>query len=149
IYHPSEINIYPPAKEDKNGILKLGSPKTGSFKNPMAMRTLHELRKLMNYMIETNQIDNETRIVVEVARELNDANKRWAIEQWQKQREAENQEFEKAIKELLKSNDTSISDDDIDKVRLLNEQYEKEELFLPPIVEVEDDTKGKKKKSIE
>src|SRR5690606_13152324 len=37
IYHPSEINIYPPAKPDKDGILRLGSPKTGSFKNPMAM----------------------------------------------------------------------------------------------------------------
>jgi CRISPR-associated endonuclease Csn1 len=34
------------------------------------MRTLHELRKLMNYMIETNQIDSETRVVVEVARDV-------------------------------------------------------------------------------
>ncbi|MBK6938304.1 MAG: hypothetical protein IPH18_16675 [Chitinophagaceae bacterium] len=43
------------------------------------MRTLHELRKLLNYMIETNQIDSDTRVVVEVARELNDANKRWQL----------------------------------------------------------------------
>jgi CRISPR-associated endonuclease Csn1 len=32
---------------------------------------------------------------------LNDANKRWAIEAWQRQREAENQEFAEAIKQLL------------------------------------------------
>ncbi len=149
IYHPSEINIYPPAKEDKDGVLKLGSPKTGSFKNPMAMRTLHELRKLMNYMIETKQIDNETRLVVEVARDLNDSNKRWAIEAWQRQREAENQEFATAIEELLKTNSSinanAKSNNDIDKLRLFYEQND--EQTLPPVSEEE--TKGKKKKSFE
>lgn len=148
IYHPSEINIYPPAKEDKDGIVKLGSPKTGSFKNPMAMRTLHELRKLMNYMIETKQIDNETRIVVEVARELNDANKRWAIETWQRQRESENQEFAEVIKQLL-AEEKSIkanpeSNDDIDKVRLFYEQNT--EQTLPEVAEMGADENGKKKK---
>lgn len=138
IYHPSEINIYPLAKSDKDGVLKLGSPKTGSFKNPMAMRTLHELRKLMNYMIETKQIDSETRIVVEVARELNDANKRWAIEAWQRQREAENQEFAEAIKQLLNKEDNAkVSDDDIDKMRLFYEQNT--EQTLPEVVEMVED----------
>lgn len=150
IYHPSEINIYPPAKEI-DGILKLGSPKTGAFKNPMAMRTLHELRKLMNYMITTKQIDNETRVVVEVARDLNDANKRWAIEFWQRQREAENQKFAEAIKQLL-NEDKSIkasteSNDDIDKMRLFYEQNT--EQTLPEVVEIEENVKGKKKKSTE
>ncbi len=156
IYHPSEINIYPPAKEDKDGVLKLGSPKTGSFKNPMAMRTLHELRKLMNYMIETNQIDNETRIVVEVARDdkgkLDYANKRWAIETWQRQRETENQEFAEVITQLLndakKENFTAIanpnSDDDIDKMRLFYEQNT--EQILPEVVEMEENENGKQKK---
>lgn len=148
IYHPSEINIYPPAKEDKDGIIKLGSPKTGSFKNPMAMRTLHELRKLMNYMIETNQIDNETRVVVEVARDLNDANKRWAIEAWQRQREAENQEFAEAINQLLNDDKTikanATNNDDIDKLRLFYEQNT--EQTLPEVVVMEEDENGKKKK---
>jgi|APTNR8051073442_1049403.scaffolds.fasta_scaffold01026_5 CRISPR-associated endonuclease Csn1 len=147
IYHPSEINIYPPAKEI-DGVLKLGSPKTGSFKNPMAMRTLYELRKLMNYMIETNQIDSETRVVVEVARELNDANKRWAIEAWQRQREAENQEFAEAIKQLLNEDKnvkaSAKSNDDIDKIRLFYEQNA--EQTLPEVVETEEDEKGKKTK---
>lgn len=147
IYHPSEINIYPPAKEI-DGILKLGSPKTGSFKNPMAMRTLHELRKLVNYMIETKQVDNETRVVVEVARDLNDANRRWAIEAWQRQRELENQQFAEAIKKLLgedsniKANDKS--NDDINKVRLFYEQNT--ELTLPKVVEMEEEGAGEKKK---
>lgn len=152
IYHPSEINIYPPSKEDKDGP-KLRSPITGSFKNPMAMRTLHELRKLINYLIETNQIDSETRIVIEIAREakgkLDYANKRWAIETWQRQREAENQEIAAAIKQLLieypgiKANPES--DDDIDKVRLFYEQNE--EQTLPPVIVEGEEEKGKKKKS--
>jgi CRISPR-associated endonuclease Csn1 len=145
IYHPSEINIYPPSKPDKDGVLKLGSPKTGAFKNPMAMRTLHELRKLTNYLIETNQIDNETRVVVEVARDLNDVNKRWAIEAWQRQREAENQEFEKAIRQLLsKSKDEKISENDIDKVRLFYEQNT--EQMLPSVAADPKDSNGEKKK---
>lgn len=144
IYHPSEINIYPHATPDKNGELKLGSPKTGSFKNPMAMRTLHELRKLMNFMIETKQVDSETRIVVEVARELNDANKRWAIETWQKQREAENQEFAMAIEGLIENEKDVIAnsknDDDIDKVRLWYEQNEEDP--TPPVASNKKEIKG-------
>ncbi len=144
IYHPSEINIYPPAKPDKDGVLKLGSPKTGSFKNPMAMRTLHELRKLMNYMIETNQIDSDTRIVVEVARELNDANKRWAIEAWQRQREAENQEFALAIEQLINVTPgitaNNNNEQDIDKMRLWYELNEEE--TVPPITDTKKDIKG-------
>lgn len=144
IYHPSEINIYPPAKPDIDGVLKLGSPKTGSFKNPMAMRTLHELRKLMNYMIETNQIDSDTRIVVEVARELNDSNKRWAIEAWQRQREAENQEFALAIEQLVGTERGLTADarneTDIDKIRLWYEQIEEE--TVPPIADAKKEVKG-------
>ncbi len=148
IYHPSEINIYPPAKADKDGVLKLGSPKTGSFKNPMAMRALHELRKLINYMIETNQIDSDTRIVVEVARELNDTNKRWAIEAWQRQREAENQEFAEAIKQLLQDKQGIMANpeslDDIDKMRLFYEQND--EQLLPAVEENQEDSKDSKKR---
>lgn len=145
IYHPSEINIYPPAKADKDGIVKLGSPKTGSFKNPMAMRALHELRKLINYLIIRNQIDSDTRIVVEVARELNDANRRWAIEAWQKQREAENAEFALAIEELVREEKVSAnsqSNDDIDKVRVWYEQNNEDP--TPPLSDTKKDVKGVK-----
>jgi CRISPR-associated endonuclease Csn1 len=153
LYHPSEINIYPPAKPDKNGDLKLGSPKTGSFKNPMAMRTLHELRKLINFMIDRKQIDQDTRIIVEIAREdkgkLDYANKRWAIETWQRQREAENQEFAQAIEQLL-NDEKGIKADvkngsDIDKLRLFYEQSD--EQTLPPVIEEDENKKRKGKKA--
>ena len=76
LYHPSMIDIYP----TKDAQEFLGSPKTRAFKNPMAYKTLHKLRWVINYLIEIGLIDNETRIVLEVARKLNDRNKRAAIE---------------------------------------------------------------------
>jgi CRISPR-associated endonuclease Csn1 len=126
LYHPSMIDIYPESKRSEDGRMYLGSPKTGAFKNPMAMRTLHEVRKLINYLIRTNQIDEETRIVVETARLLNDANKRWAIEAYQRQREAENNELKHALVELL-NNGISVdpeSNNDIYKIRLWYEQLD-------------------------
>ncbi|MGD8781324.1 MAG: HNH endonuclease domain-containing protein [Ignavibacteria bacterium] len=136
LYHPSQINIYPKSKPNKEGRILLQSPKTGSFKNPMAMRTLYELRKIINYLISTDEIDEETEVVVEISRELNDANKRWAIATYQKRREEENQEFEMAIIELL--NDPEFtgkikanpqSSDDINKFRVWYEQVEYKNAF--------------------
>jgi CRISPR-associated endonuclease Csn1 len=133
LYHPSQIEIYPPAKEQyykhlEQSLTLLNSPKTGAFKNPMAMRSLFELRKLTNYLITTGQIEQDTRVIVEVARELNDANMRWAIEHYQNRRREENKEFALAIVEILEefpnSNANPESSEDIDKFRLWLEQIE-------------------------
>lgn len=135
LYHPSQIEIYPPAKEKyyeqyKSNLTLLESPKTGAFKNPMAMRTLYELRKLINYLLATEQIDEETKITVEIARDLNDANMRWAIENYQGKRQEENKEFANAIVELLKEFPADKTDpkntEDIDKFRLWFEQLDEE-----------------------
>lgn len=135
LYHPSQIEIYPHAKEKyyeqyNANITLLESPKTGAFKNPMAMRTLYELRKLINYLIITEQIDEETKITVEIARDLNDANMRLAIETYQRQRQEENKEFANAIVELIKEFPTDKADpnsnEDIDKFRLWFEQMDDE-----------------------
>lgn len=125
IYHPSQIDIYP--KTEDQQFLK--SPKTAAFKNPMAYKTLYKLRDVINYLIEIEKIDKDTRIVIEIARDLNDANKRWAIETYQRRREAENQTFKAAIMELIQDNDFKgyadpNNDDDIDKMRLWTEQIE-------------------------
>lgn len=130
LYHPSDIDIYPKAKEDK-----LGSPQPPSkgWKNPMAMRTMHELRKLLQYLIDIGKIDRETKVVVEMARELNDANKRWAIQYYQRKREEENIEFGKAIIGVAKEKYPNLNEADaanIDKIRLWWEQLENgEELY--------------------
>lgn len=132
IYHPSMIEIYPHAKkqriEDGRELQLLGSPVIGALKNPMAMRVLHTLRKQMNSLLKATDengnalIDENTRIVVETARELNDANMRWAIEAYQRQREAENKEYEKIIREYYPTR--NVNYDDIDEVRLLCDQHD-------------------------
>ncbi len=126
LYHPSDIEINPRAKE-KDGMKILGEPIPISrgFKNPMAMKTLHHLKRLINYLIEREKIDEDTRIVVEIARELNDANRRKAIEKWQGNREKQNKEFAEAIKEISEKNALNIDpskDEIIDKYRLWVEQ---------------------------
>lgn len=132
IYHPSMISFYKSAKEqqieDGRCLKLLGSPVIGAIKNPMAMRVLHILRRKINSLLKTkdkdgNQlIDENTRIVVETAREINDANMRWAINAYQRAREAENKIYENAIIDLFGKE--KVNDDNIDKVRLLCEQYE-------------------------
>lgn len=147
IYHPSMIEFYTPSKpekiEDGRCLRLLGSPVIGALKNPMAMRVLHTLRKQVNALLKATDeygnalVDEDTRVVVETARELNDANMRWAIEAYQREREKENKEYEKILQEYFPNR--IISDDDIDEVRLLCDQHE--------IAEVASESKqGKKKK---
>lgn len=146
IYHPSMIEYYAPAKEqrteDGRYLKLLESPVIGALKNPMAMRVLHTLRRQINYLLKEGLIDEETRIVVETARELNDANWRWAIETYQKEREKENKTFESVIKEFYPQR--NITHDDLDKARLLTEQHD-----IPETGEIPNDTQQSKKATIE
>lgn len=115
LYHPSMIEFYEPSTDGH-----LGSPIIGALKNPMAMRVLHVLRRHINNLIDEQLIDEDTRIVVETARELNDANWRWAIDKYNRSRDDENKEIVKIIAEL--DPNRQISDTDIDKVRLMIDQ---------------------------
>jgi CRISPR-associated endonuclease Csn1 len=58
LWHPSEQETYKTAIE-KDGKYYLGSPEPISkgFKNPMALKTLHKLKRLINYLIEIGKID--------------------------------------------------------------------------------------------
>lgn len=142
IYHPSMIAIYKPADyttlKDGREMRLLGSPVTGAFKNPMAMRVLHSLRRKINRLLINGIIDEDTRIVVETARELNDANMRWAINKYQTSKEEQNRK----IKSILQEHYGSVSDNDIDKAKLLleqNEQYNEITLKQPDKKSTESD----------
>lgn len=123
LWHPSEQETYEKAKE-VNGIRILGDPRpiSNGFKNPMALKTLHQLKKLINYLLLNHKIDEDTRIIVEIARELNDANTRKAIERWQRDRERQNNEYRDRINKDIGIPLSSIKDDMIDKYRLWLEQ---------------------------
>ena len=102
LYHPSMIETYEDAKKNEQGIYQLGSPKTNSVRNPMAMRSLHKLRKVINRLLREKIIDQNTEVHIEYARELNDANKRWAIAEWNKDREKNRAKYATEIKKLYK-----------------------------------------------
>lgn len=98
LYHPSKIETYPDAKPNAEGIMQLGSPRTSAIRNPMAMRALFRLRDLVNTLLREEKIDRDTKIRIEFARGLNDANRRKAIEQYQREREAENRKYAEELR---------------------------------------------------
>lgn len=123
LYHPSMIEAYPDARKDDAGIYQLGSPQTNAVRNPMAMKSLHQLRKVINALLKKGVIDASTEVHVEYARELNDANRRKALAQWNKERESKRRQYAEEIRKLLNIEaDRKIPDDDILKYELWEEQ---------------------------
>ena len=124
IYHPSAIDVYKPPIRKDDGKLYLGSPMVSSIRNPMAMRALHQLRKVVNELIKNDVIDSETRIHIEMARGLMNANERKAYQNWQRDRENQRKEYAQKIKEHF-SSDKEPSETDILKYQLWEEQNHK------------------------
>lgn len=118
LYHPSMIETYRNA-EQINGVYQLGSPQTNAIRNPMAMRSLHELRKVINSLLREKVIDQNTEVHIEYARELNDANKRAAIARWQREREKKIKDYAENIKSEFGIEPTEI---DLMKYELWEEQ---------------------------
>ncbi len=125
LYHPSKLDTYPEVEADSHGQLLLGSPRTRSIRNPMAMRALFKLRHLINRLIVEGKIDRTTRINIEFARGLNDANMRKAIEQFQRENEKNHREYATKIAELYSEStgvDIDPTETDILKYQLWEEQ---------------------------
>lgn len=102
LYHPSMMETYPKAEPNRQGIYQLGSPRTDSVRNPMAMRSLFRLRHLVNTLLREGKIDQDTTIHIEFARELNDANMRKAIADLNREHENEAKKAREAIITLYK-----------------------------------------------
>lgn len=126
LYHPSMMETYPRVQHtNKYGVYQLGSPRIDSVRNPMAMRSMFRLRKLVNRLLEEGKIDQDTEIHIEFARELNDANKRYAIDAFVKENKNANDEARKNIKTLYKKEtgkDIEPADSEILKYVLWEEQ---------------------------
>ena len=126
LYHPLMMETYPRVLRTNNhGVYQLGSPRIDSVRNPMAMRSMFRLRKLVNRLLEEGKIDQDTEIHIEFARELNDANKRNAIAAYTKENQNKNDEARKKIRNLFKAetgNDIEPTDADVLKYVLWEEQ---------------------------
>lgn len=125
LYHPSQIAIYRPVSAGKDrSALRLGNPDIGAIKNSTVLRVLNTLRKRVNQLLDDGVISpDETRVVVETARELNDANRKWALDTYNRIRHDENEKIKKILEEFYPKRD-GISTDDIDKARYVIDQRE-------------------------
>ena len=132
LYHPSDIEVFKKKiikDEFGNEKVVLGSPLTSSIKNPMAMRALHQLRKVLNTLIFEGQVDEKTKIHIEMARELNDANKRKGIQDYQNENKKNREEYAKDIRKLYFEEckkEIEPTEDDLLRYQLWLEQNKQE-----------------------
>lgn len=125
-HHSMRKNIYGnPIKYKKAGleIDVLPEPRIDSIKNPMFNKSMSILRKLINELIICGDIDNDTEIIIEIARELNDNNKRAAIERFQNQRKSKREKYRAFLNEFKERENSSINvDQSISTFELWTEQ---------------------------
>lgn len=120
LYHPSIIELFPHVLPE-NGIYKLGSPRVSAIRNPMAMRSLFRLRKLLNELLRNGEIDHKTTVQIEFARGLNDSNMRKAIETYQREQKKKRDDARSKIQEHFGAQ-YEPSEDEILKYILWEEQ---------------------------
>lgn len=124
LYHPSMMETYPQVKIKESECWKLASPRTGAVRNPMAMRTLFQLRSLINQLLKEGKIDRLTKINIEMSRELNNANMRKAIGFRQKEIETENKKYRMELEQYFGEGKIP-AENDVLKYRLWIEQDKK------------------------
>lgn len=120
LYHPSMIETYQKAMP-VDGKYKLGTPRTASVRNPMAMRSLFRLRRLLNELLKEGKINEDTLVRIEFSRGLNDSNMRKAIDAYQREQKKLHDEIVSKIKEQM-GEDYVPSGDEILKYQLWEEQ---------------------------
>lgn len=121
LYHPSMLDLYPRQRPNEDGVYQLGSPRISSVRNPMAMHSLFRLRKVVNLMLKKGYITPDTKVHIEFSRDLNDANRRWAIQAWQRENEKDRERCRKEIEKYI----ADPTDTDILKYQLWEEQNHK------------------------
>ncbi len=141
LYHPSDLqkfrSVDKKIKTETGPVMIriLPEPKNDSVKNPVLMRAMYQLRKLINTLLEKGIVDNETRVQVEMAREVNDSNKRAAYRAWQTRLQNENQQIEEILQEFFREEGKSgeVMPDDIMKAKLWAEQVRDEKGRAPDL----------------
>ena len=124
IYHHSQISLYNvDRKSTDKSQSRLKSPNIGSIKNPTILRALHILKRKINAMLDAGLISTEyTRIVVELSRQLNDANRKWAFNFYQEERKKEREKAKEILSEYYPNR--AINELDIDKALYIIDQKE-------------------------
>lgn len=112
-------------------------PFIDSIKNPMFNKSMSIVRKLMNQLIINGDIDEETEVTIELARELNNNNQRLAIERYQKERRDNREKIRKFLEQYREEENKFINvENNISVFELWTEQI---------FEETEDENKNKVK----
>lgn len=119
--YDSTEKVYRDSREMKKGKRQLGSPRLDALKNPMVMRALFQLRRLVNDLLLSGMVDEDTRINLELSRELNDANTRQAIARYQSDLEKQHRLYEDEIRKFM-GGSYIPTEDDVLKYQLWEEQ---------------------------
>lgn len=141
LYHHSNIeNKYGATVFDKKtGAEILPEARIDSIKNPMFNKSMSILRKLINQLILDGKVDNDTEVVVELASELNDNNKRAAIERYQNERKNNRQKYREFLQEFNQKENRNINvEENLSTFEMWTEQ-----IFDETIIK---DKKGKEKR---
>lgn len=129
-HHSDKENRYgTKIKDKKTGMDVLPEARINSIKNPMFNKSMGILRRLMNELITTETIDENTEVIIEIARELNDNNKRIAIERYQRERESKRSKYREFLNEFKEKENKSINvEESLNAFELWTEQtFEKTE----------------------
>nr|AME16450.1 CRISPR-associated protein Cas9 [uncultured bacterium] len=119
LYHPSAMETYPRVEN------KLGNPEVSSIKNPVFNRAMHQIKHLVNKLIEVGLVNKDTEVNIEMAREINSASYRRAISLYQKDQEFIRKWAREKIIECYEENERENiipTDDQIIKYILYAEQ---------------------------
>ena len=140
-HHSKRANLFgEPIKYRDTEIEILPLAQVNSIKNPMFNKAMSVLRKIVNQLLVDGYIDQETEIVVEIARELNDNNKRIAIERYQKQREGKREKIREFLNEYRSKEKPTLQ---------VEESIAQFELWDEQIFEETEDINGKTIKNLD
>lgn len=123
LYHPSFVDVYKKETFSTNEIPQLGSPETKSFRNPTAMKALHQIRYVVNELLRQGIIDQTAQVNIEYPRALNNPAQQAGLELFQQWMKSRRDEAKNKICEF-KGEDYIPTDDEILKVQLWLEQGE-------------------------
>ena len=118
LYHPSKEELY--VSKTVDGVKFLDSPVISSIRNPVFNRAMHRLKAVVNELIRTGEINPDTVVHLEVANEMNDANRRAALRFWQEDLRKARDADKEALRELFPVRE--ISDADALRYKLRREQ---------------------------
>lgn len=125
LYFHSEDDVYPQVPLGGSGLQLLGSPETRSFRNPTAMKAMHQIRYVINGLLTEGIIDRTAHIHIEYPRALNGTVQRRGLELFQKWEKNRREEARQKIEEWVKDKgmgNFKPTEDQIQRVVLALEQ---------------------------